>query len=96
MAKVFIPFSLQDLTGGLRELDIAGTNVREIIDQLERLYPGAREQFVDGSHLRLNITVAVDGEVSPMGLLEEVREDSEVHFVAAIRGGASPRGFLVV
>jgi hypothetical protein len=61
MAKVFIPFSLQELTGGLRELEIPGSNVREIIDQLERLYPGAREQFVEGNHLRLNITVAVDG-----------------------------------
>jgi molybdopterin converting factor small subunit len=91
MAKVFIPFSLQELTGGLRELEIPGSNVREIIDQLERLYPGAREQFVEGNHLRLNITVAVDGEISPMGLLEEVGEDSEVHFVAAIRGGRRPR-----
>jgi molybdopterin converting factor small subunit len=91
MAKVFIPFSLQELTGGLRELEIPGSNVREIIDQLERLYPGAREQFVEGNHLRLNITVAVDGEISPMGLLEEVGEDSEVHFVAAIRGGSRPR-----
>ena len=26
-----------------------------------------------------------------MGLLEEVGEDSEVHFVAAIRGGSRPR-----
>ena len=91
MAKVFIPFSLQELTGGLRELEIPGSTVREIIDQLERRYPGAREQFVDGNHLRLNITVAVDGEISPMGLLEEVGEDSEVHFVAAIRGGYRPR-----
>lgn len=90
MARVFIPFSLQELTGGRRELDLAGSNVREIVDQLEALYPGVRDQLVDGSHLRLNITVAVDGEISPMGLLEEVGEDSEVHFVAAIRGG-SPR-----
>lgn len=87
MAKVFIPFSLQEMTGGLRELEVPGANVREIVDQLEGLYPGVREQLVDGNHLRLNITVAVDGEISPMGLLEEVGEASEVHFVAAIRGG---------
>jgi molybdopterin converting factor small subunit len=91
MAKVFIPFSLQELTGGLRELEVTGNSVGEIIGQLERLYPGVREQLVEGNHLRLNITVAVDGEISPMGLLEEVEENSEVHFVAAIRGGLAPR-----
>jgi len=90
MAKVFIPVALQELTGGVRELEISGASVREIVAELERRYPGAREQLVDGNHLRLNITVAVDGEISPMGLLEEVGENSEVHFVAAIRGG-SPR-----
>jgi len=31
--------------------------------------------------------VAVDGEISPLGLLERVHPSSEVHFVAAIRGG---------
>ncbi len=34
-----------------------------------------------------NISVAVDGEVSPMGLLETVGPASEVHFVTAIKGG---------
>ena len=91
MAKVFIPFSLQDLTGGLRELEVPGSNVGDIVEQLERRYPGVREQLIEGNHLRLNITVAVDGEISPMGLLEEVGEYSEVHFVAAIRGGSRPR-----
>ena len=34
-------------------------------------------------------SVAVDGEVSPIGLLEPVSAGSEVHFVAAISGGGS-------
>ena len=72
MARVFIPFSLQELTGGLRELEVPGSNVGDIVEQLERRYPGVREQLIEGNHLRLNITVAVDGEISPMGLLEEV------------------------
>jgi hypothetical protein len=29
----------------------------------------------------------VDGEVSPLGLLEKVESASEVHFVLAISGG---------
>jgi hypothetical protein len=43
--------------------------------------------------LRPNISVAVDGEVTPMGLLEGVGEQSEIHFVAAIKGGSVGRAF---
>ena len=32
-------------------------------------------------------SVAVDGEVTPMGMLEKVGESSEVHFLPAIGGG---------
>jgi hypothetical protein len=42
---------------------------------------------VDQGKLRTNISVAVDGEVTPMGLLEAVGPQTEVHFVAAIKGG---------
>jgi len=38
--------------------------------------------------LRPNISVAVDGEVTPMGLIEAVGPASEVLFIAAIKGGA--------
>ena len=33
------------------------------------------------------IAVAIDGETSHMGLIEPVREESEIHFIAAIGGG---------
>ena len=34
------------------------------------------------------VAVIVDGEASQLGLLERVRDDSEVHFLPAIGGGA--------
>ena len=33
--------------------------------------------------------VVIDGETGPLGLLERVNEDSEVHFIPAIGGGAA-------
>ncbi len=87
MATVHIPSMLVDLTGGKQEIEISGATVREIIDNLELAYPGIRERFMDGNYLRPNISVAVDGEISPLGALERVEPSSEVHFVAAIRGG---------
>ena len=33
------------------------------------------------------MAVVVDGETSQLGLLEHVREDSEIHFLPALGGG---------
>jgi sulfur-carrier protein len=87
MATVYIPSMLMDLTGGERQMEVSGATVREIIDNLELTHPGVKERFLEGDRLRPNISVAVDGEISPLGLLERVQPSSEVHFVAAIRGG---------
>ena len=35
------------------------------------------------------MAVIVDGETGNVGLLEKVKEDSEVHFLPAIGGGSS-------
>ena len=87
MATVFIPPLMQILTGGERTVDVEGKNVREVINNLEVLHPGTRERLVDGFKLKPNISVAVDGETTPIGMLEKVGEDSEVHFLPAIGGG---------
>lgn len=87
MARVFIPSLLQPLTGGEAEVEAEGSDVRALIDALDAKYPGLRDRLTDGARLRQNISVAVDGEVSPMGLLEPVTPSSEVHFLAAIKGG---------
>ena len=87
MPTVYIPTLLQAVTGGKSAIEVAGATVRQVIDSLDQLYPGIRERLMDQGKLRPNISVAVDGEVTPMGLLEAVSPQSEVHFVAAIKGG---------
>jgi len=47
------------------------------------LYDAEEDDLIAG------IAVVVDGEVSQLGLLERVREDSEIHFLPAIGGGLS-------
>ena len=94
MAEVRIPTMLRELTGGSETVQASGATVRDVINDLERQWPGIREHLVEGGRLRGNLSVAVDGEVSPLGLAETVEPSSEVHFVAAIRGGRqlhSPR-----
>ena len=91
LATVYIPTLLQPLTGGRSSVQAEGATVREVIENLEQVYPGLRDRVLEQGRLRPNISVAVDGEVTPLGLLEHVGPSSEVHFVAAIKGG-KPKG----
>ncbi|MBI4202316.1 MAG: MoaD/ThiS family protein [Chloroflexi bacterium] len=87
MALVYIPPQMRGLTGGQARVKASGRNVAEVVEDLERVYPGIRERLVEGVRIRRGISVAVDGEVTPLGLQERVGEESEVHFLPAIGGG---------
>ena len=87
MATVFVPSLMQKLTNGEARVVVQGSTVREIINNLEEQHPGIKERLVDKFKIKSNISVAVDGEVTPLGMLEKVGEDSEVHFLPAIGGG---------
>lgn len=91
MAEVHIPAMLREWTGGQSTVEASGATVRQVIDDLDRRWPGIGDRLTEGGRLRPNLAVAVDGEVSPLGLREEVTPSSEVHFVAAIKGGVSRR-----
>ena len=88
MATVFIPSLMQTLTDGEKQVRVEGSTVRQVINNLEGMYPGFKERLVEDDRVKPNISVAVDGEVTPMGMLERVSDDSEVHFLPAIGGGA--------
>jgi len=87
VARVFIPTMLQSMTGGVKQVDFQASTVRQVIDQLDRLFPGMKDRLVEEGRIRPNLAVAVDGDVARLGLLEKVGENSEVHFVPAISGG---------
>lgn len=88
---VYIPALLRGLTGGEPAAEVDAASVREVIDKLDERWPGLRERLLDGERLRPNLSVAVDGEISTLGAAEPVQPGSEVHFVAAIRGGRAIR-----
>ncbi len=84
---------LRDLTGGTTQVVVPGSSVREVVEELERRYPGVKSRLVEGDRLRPNITVVVDGSASPKRLRERVTEESEIHFVPTISGGAWHKDF---
>lgn len=85
---VWIPPLLQDLTQGLASVRVAGNNVRQIIEGLDQLFPGIKARLCVGDQLKPGVAVVVDSLVANLGLRQPVKPTSEVHFVAAISGGA--------
>jgi molybdopterin synthase sulfur carrier subunit len=87
MAVVWIPSLLHSLTGGEEKVMMSGATVGEIIDNLEARFPGIKDRLVEAGEIRPHIAVAIDGDVSPEGLEQDVRESSEIHFIPALSGG---------
>lgn len=87
MATVYIPTMLLPVTGGVKQTQVSASNVRQVINELEEQFPGIKDRLTEDNQVRSNLAVSIDGEIARMGLLERVRENSEVHFVPAISGG---------
>ena len=83
---------MQRLTGGQQRVQVPGSTVRQVVTNLEAAYPGIKPLLYDaeGDRIVPGIAVVIDGEVSVLGLMQAVEENSEVHFLPAIGGGQSP------
>ena len=66
MPTVWIPALLRDLTGGQETITVAGTTVRQVIENLDGRYPGVKDRLCAGDQLRPGVAVAV----YPVRLLE--------------------------
>jgi len=87
MAIVFIPSALRRLTGGASRVEVAGRTVRDVIAGLEVQFPGLQQRLCEADRLKPGLSVVVGTAIAGAGLLAEVPENAEVHFVQAIGGG---------
>lgn len=87
--KVRIPTPLQSLTNGKAEVDLSVKNVKELIDALEKDYPGMRERLSEGGKVRRFINVYVnDDDIRFLNKEETVLKDGDtISIVPAIAGG---------
>lgn len=88
MPTVFIPSLMRSVTGGKDRVEVAGENLRQIVENLERAYPGMKALLVSEDRIAAGVALAVNGEPSEVGLLAEVPADGEVQIMPAIAGGA--------
>ena len=89
MPEVWVPVIAQHLTGGKQRVRVAGSTVHQVIDSLESAYPGMKALLCEGEGIMPGIAVIIDGEVTNIGMLARVQEESEVHFLPAIGGGTA-------
>ena len=87
MSRVFIPAQLRDLTAGQSEIEVAGATVRELLETLERQFPGLRSRVCTDDELSPALQVSIDGTFSRRGLDARVQPKSEVHFLPVFGGG---------
>ncbi len=87
---VRIPTPLLSLTGGQKEVEAEGTTILEIIEDLERKFPGIKERLCDeNGELRRFINFFVNDE--DIRFLEnektKLKDGDVVSIVPAIAGG---------
>src|SRR3989442_5501283 len=90
MAIVYIPTPTRQATGGRSKLTASGRTVKELLDGLERTYPGIRQQLCDETgEVRSFINVFVNGtEIRQLeGLLTPIQDADEVSIIPAMAGG---------
>ena len=87
MPRVFIPPLARDVTGGVAECDVEGTTVRDVLEELDRQFPGLWDRICRGNSLAPGIQVSVDDSLTKSGLRAKLQPSSEVHFLPAIGGG---------
>ena len=81
MAHVSLMGNLRQYTGGIAELDVEASNIRQLFRKLGETFPELAPHLEDG------LAVAIDGQIYKDTLLEPISEASEVFILPQIAGG---------
>ena len=90
MSAVKIPSVLRPSVGGVRELEVPGATIGELIDALTQRHPTLRQQLLtDGGELNRFVNVYVNGQDVRylQGLETPVADRDEVRLLPAMAGG---------
>ena len=87
---VRIPTPLRAVTKGAGEVRAEGANVAELVEDLERQFPGLRERLVENGEVRRFINFYVNEEDIRFlqGKETALKDGDEVSIVPALAGGA--------
>jgi len=88
--KVKIPTPLRKLTQNNAEVEASGSTIREMVDDLEKQFPGFKERMCDDNgELRRFVNVYVGEEDIRFleGLDTKVPDGEQVSIIPAVAGG---------
>ncbi len=88
--KVRIPAPLQKLTGDKSEVESNSTSIKQLIDNLDKEFPGIKARICDeGGNIRRFINIYVNEEDIRFLQRDETRlnDGDEVSIIPAIAGG---------
>ena len=85
--RVHIPSPLKSYTAQRTEVAAAGASVAELIDDLERQFPGIKFRFIDEQGaIRLHMRIFVNG-VEIATLRTPLQPQDEIRILQALSGG---------
>jgi sulfur-carrier protein len=90
MPSVRIPTPLRKLTNEVEVVQTAGSNIGEVLEHLDKAFPGLKERICDDAgNVRRFVNIFVNDE--DIRFLEDkstpVKETDEISIVPAIAGG---------
>ena len=90
MSSVFIPSPLRRYTAGQSKVQVSGGTISEVIENLERQYPGVKSRLCDDSgQIKRYVNVFVnDEEIRALqGANTRLADKDEITIVPAMAGG---------
>lgn len=87
--RVLIPSPLQSYTSGARRVSATGTSLAELLNDLDRQYPGIRFRMIDEQdRVRPHMLIYVHGErTRDLTTVLDDDENEEVVIMQALSGG---------
>jgi molybdopterin synthase sulfur carrier subunit len=88
--RVKVPTPLRKFTQGVDEVNAQGANVKSVVEDLEKKYPGIKERICDETgKIRRFVNVYVNGDdIRFLQNLEtSIKEGDNISIVPAIAGG---------
>jgi molybdopterin converting factor small subunit len=89
MATIKIPTPLRAYTGGEAVIDVQGSNVGEILNDLTDKHPALRQHIFEDDKLRSFVNIFIGQEDTRFrdGLETPVDADDELRIIPSIAGG---------
>jgi molybdopterin synthase sulfur carrier subunit len=87
MIRVLVPSQLHAYTGGVSRLEAAGSAICEVLDDLDRRFPGLKFRIIDEQdrvrpHMRLFV-----GQTAARDIRAPLRDGDELLIFGALSGG---------